>query len=389
MALACRSYKKEVLAMIKLGVFFTKNVGLEIWQRDGILSREVAFYNALEDRGVDVSFFTYDQKRFSIESPMLANIKCERIQQNIFNRNFVFNFLDKSRLKSSLAELDIIRSNQFYGAKEALSAARNFKKPLIVRGGYVYSRFALWQGKSQGVLKSLEAEERESMDYASAVIVTTSSMKDYIVRKYNLDRDKVYVIGNAIPDIFFKAAEVERRPKRLCDILAVGRHHPQKGYDLLLDTVRDVPDSRLTILGSGPDYANNIKFAKRYNMRFEFKERIDNHLLPNYLSSTDIYLMTSHYEGHPKSLLEAMAAGCACIVTEGQGVSDEIKNRKTGIVVPRDKDALLNAIDELRNDPELCRELGINASNYIQERYSLKESISLELAVYEDIVKKH
>ncbi|MHC4870712.1 MAG: glycosyltransferase family 4 protein [Planctomycetota bacterium] len=372
--------------MINLALYFTRDVGIEIWQRDGLYSREVEYYKHLIEHNVTPVFFTYDKIFSNLQGCLPAGITAQRIYANIFKRNFLYNTVSNFQLKSTLNDIDIIRTNQFRGAREALNSAEKFKKPLILRGGYIYSRFARWQGKPQNIIKSAEEEERNAAQYSSAVIVTTENMKKYITESYKIDSSKIHVIGNTIPDVFFASADIARKDKRLCDVISIGRHHPQKDYGLLLESLKGIPELRLKIIGSGPDLSRNKRKAEKLTLQTEFIESIENFKIPEILSAADIFIMTSLYEGHPKSLLEAMAAGCACIVTEGPGVNDEIRNKINGIVVPRDSDALHEAVKLLKDDFELRQTLGRNASEYIKDRYAIDVTIPTEIDIYQKIL---
>jgi len=372
--------------MINLALFFTRDVGLKIWQRDGLFSREVEYYKHLLKNDVSPVFFTYDKIMSDFSACLPKGLSAKRIYPNIFKRNFIYNSISSLQFTNVFENIDIIRTNQFLGAREALNAAEKFKKPLILRGGYIFSRFARWQGKSQSFIKAAEEEETNAAQYASAIIVTTENMKSYISDAYKVDLSKIHVIGNTIPDIFFAAADNIGKDKRLCDVLSIGRHHPQKGYNLLLESLKDIPELRLKIIGSGPDIDTNRKKAEKLILNFELIESIENYKIPEILSVSDLFIMTSHYEGHPKALLEAMAAGCACIVTEGPGVNDEIKNNFNGIVVPRDIDALREAVLLLKGDFQLRQTLGRNASEYIKDKYAIDVTIPAEIEIYRKLL---
>lgn len=373
--------------MINLGVFFTRNVGVDIWLRDGIFTRETMLYEALREKGVDTTFFSYDNFFYKSRELAEKGFSLKKIHEGLFHRNFISNFFDSFNLSGSLKGVDIIRTNQFFGAGEALAAAKLYNKPLVMRGGYVASRFFRWQGKSQNIIRNMEAEEREAAEYASAIIVTTLSMKKYLMENYSVSGDKIFVVGNCIPDNFFKIAANRDYEANSNIVMTVGRHHPQKGYDLLLKSCIGVSGAKVVIIGAGPEQEKDRKLALKNNLDFEFIPRVDNKDIPGKLSECGIYVMTSHYEGHPKSLLEAMACGCACIVTEGPGVSDEIENNKSGIIVSRDEDALREAIARLQGDAVFRKQLGENAAAHIRSKYSVEKAAEAELSIYKKILQ--
>jgi glycosyltransferase involved in cell wall biosynthesis len=72
-----------------------------------------------------------------------------------------------------------------------------------------------------------------------------------------------------------------------------------------------------------------------------------------------IFVLSTHYEGMPLALVEAMAAGCACIATDVVGVRGVIEDGITGLLVAEnDSQALSSAIARLLLHPEQAYSLG-------------------------------
>ena len=97
---------------------------------------------------------------------------------------------------------------------------------------------------------------------------------------------------------------------------------------------------------------------------------VDHEYLLQLMKTTDIFLLPSHGEGFPNSLIEAMAAGMASIVTPVAAVP-EIVNGGGAITIPvGDAAALRNAICVLAEDEGLRKRLGTEAQNTIKTRYT-------------------
>lgn len=80
--------------------------------------------------------------------------------------------------------------------------------------------------------------------------------------------------------------------------------------------------------------------------------------LPQRLAMARIFVLSTHWEGMPLALVEAMAAGCACIGSNVVGVREVIKHEQTGLLVPAaDPLALADALQRLQ-DPALAQRLG-------------------------------
>ena len=87
------------------------------------------------------------------------------------------------------------------------------------------------------------------------------------------------------------------------------------------------------------------------------------------LLSSDVFLLPSRFEGHPMSLIEAMAYGLPCIVTEGSNMSLEIEKSDSGWACETSSAAIQQAI--LCAIKEKCsfEQKGINARK-VAVRYS-------------------
>ncbi len=84
--------------------------------------------------------------------------------------------------------------------------------------------------------------------------------------------------------------------------------------------------------------------------------------VPGLLMSQRIFVLSTHWEGMPLALLEAMAAGCACVASLVPGVEGVLEDGRTGLLVPEaDPVALADALERLLRDPELAGRLGAAA----------------------------
>lgn len=81
--------------------------------------------------------------------------------------------------------------------------------------------------------------------------------------------------------------------------------------------------------------------------------------LPQRLATTQVFVLSTRWEGMPLALVEAMAAGCACIGSDVVGVREVIEHGRTGLLVPAgDAAALAQALQQLLQNPALAAQLG-------------------------------
>ena len=150
------------------------------------------------------------------------------------------------------------------------------------------------------------------------------------------------------------SADRPRRPRRR-EILALARMMPQKRLDRLLEAFAKIDDqtTRLTILGEGPGRAALEKQARALGIeeRLAMPGFVD-HVLP-WLKQTDLFVLSSDYEGLPAAVLEALACDIPVVTTDCFEAAHTLLDGATRCaVVPRDDvDALAAAMTHSLGDP--------------------------------------
>ena len=94
---------------------------------------------------------------------------------------------------------------------------------------------------------------------------------------------------------------------------------------------------------------------------------------PVLFRSVDVFVLPSHAENMPNTLLEGMAAGCAVIATPVGAVAEMIADEGNGLLVPvGDVDALAGSLTRLAGDPALRARLGSRAARDAASCYDLR-----------------
>jgi glycosyltransferase involved in cell wall biosynthesis len=139
-------------------------------------------------------------------------------------------------------------------------------------------------------------------------------------------------------------------------VLAVGRLHHQKGFDILLDAFSAVlaeTPCRLIVLGEGEQRETLERQAQQLGIAayVQFPGFVKNPYA--YMSRAALFVLSSRWEGLPGALIEAMACGCAVVATDcPSGPAEIIENVTQGAIVPvEDSDALAAAMLEALNTP--------------------------------------
>jgi glycosyltransferase involved in cell wall biosynthesis len=135
-------------------------------------------------------------------------------------------------------------------------------------------------------------------------------------------------------------------------ILMASRLTKEKNIGLAIEAMKDVvkkhPKALLLIVGDGPEKSN---LQLEQNVKFE--SAVDAQTLFSYYKTTDLFLLTSNYEGYGRTIIEAMAAGCPVVMTDVGLAGELLVDDLDGLVVPvGDKAALAEAIQELIQNKE-------------------------------------
>jgi glycosyltransferase involved in cell wall biosynthesis len=153
-----------------------------------------------------------------------------------------------------------------------------------------------------------------------------------------------------------RAALREQLALEGCVFLYVGRFEPEKGLDVLLRAMRDVP-ARLVLIGSGPLEA---ELRQAGGERVHIVGQLDRDELVPWYAAADALVLPSRSEPWGMTLNEGAAAGLPLVATDAVGAAhDLIEPGENGFRVPAgDEAALAAALNKLATDPELRRVAG-------------------------------
>ena len=220
------------------------------------------------------------------------------------------------------------------------------------------------------------------MDHVACV---SQAAADDVIRD-GTPADRVSVIYNAIcldrfdgvPDFSYRhqlESMFPHKPKLI--VGAAARLLPAKGFDILITAAVQILklglDVGFVIFGEGP-------------LREALQKQIDNagissfvvmpgrtDQLDQYMPYFDLFALSSHVEGLPTVLLEAMAARTAIVATRVAGSTELMVEGSTGLMVPpNNPDALAEAMQKVLNDNELRRTMGENGRKRVEQHFTFE-----------------
>jgi glycosyltransferase involved in cell wall biosynthesis len=195
----------------------------------------------------------------------------------------------------------------------------------------------------------------------AAVVALTQENAEWL--RMHTSAKRVPIIPNmALWPLPAKAPRIAPETIRAADrriLLAVGRLLKNKGFDQLLEAFTSLAQKHgnwdLVILGEGPERGalESQVLATNLNGRVALPGRAGN--MGEWYERADLYVLCSHFEGFPNTLVEAMAYGVPTISFDcDTGPRDIIRHAVDGLLVPPGDVAGLNAaLDRLMGDSAL------------------------------------
>lgn len=239
---------------------------------------------------------------------------------------------------------------------------------------------------------------RRAVTNASALIVATPSHIESSPELMRItDKDRLHVIPYGFDLERFvsenKSSDMIQGQYPGKIIFALGRHVYYKGFDILINAMKDIhPDARLLIGGVGPltpklkELVARLGLEKRINFLGLIKEKD----LPAYYQASDIFCLPaiSQAEAFGIVQVEAMASGLPVVSTElHNGVSYVNRDGISGLIVPpNDSNALAIAINKLLDNDELRNKLAMQARERALKEFSFESMGQRMLKLYEDVV---
>lgn len=202
------------------------------------------------------------------------------------------------------------------------------------------------------------------------IIAQCQEMKDDMIKNFNINNLKVKYIYNPLDIKSIERKKIMFNPydSKKINFVSVGRLTFQKGFDNLIDTFsiinQKISNWKLTILGDGELKEELFLKIRKLNLQDKidivgFKENP----YPYYYYS-DMYILSSRYEGFPNTLLEALACKTKVIAYDCKSGPREILcDGKYGILVKEgDSNALANSILEYLNEENLSKDRALDFS---------------------------
>ena len=197
-------------------------------------------------------------------------------------------------------------------------------------------------------------------------------------------------ITPAIEVAQFKSGAREYFKEGVIKLLTVGRLHWKKGLEYTLEALSLLKQRgfkiEYTIVGTGAELERLIYAAYQFDLAEEVKfiGAIPHEAVALHMTTSDIYIQYSVQEGFCNAVLEAQAAGMLCVVSDAEGLSENVLHEITGWVVPkRQPELLATQLETLIKLPEtILKSTSERAVNRVIDEFNLEKQQNAFEAFY-------
>ena len=372
---------------MKVAVFFTWNYALTTWSESGTLSRELKFFQKIEnDKDVSFSFFTYGNTQ---DSKLAFEYKLQEVHPIYSSAKYykskILRILSSIylpfKIKEKIENVDLLFQNQLLGCWIPILIKKIYKKPLIIRTGYDMLDFAKQDKKSYLIIFLYKILTNFAVKNCNYFTVTSKNDFNRFVSNYPKYKEKFLLRPNWVEVNDFTEF-TERHSNR---VLAVGRLVSQKNFTYLISEFENVKkDWVLDIVGTGPDVEKLSGQAKKQNVSINLIGNLNNEELLKLYQKYKYFISTSLFEGNPKSLLEAMGSGCIVIGSNINNHSEIISDNTNGYLFEIKKSYLQRKFELVLENYANLPLISKNAHMFIKNEHSLNSSAE---TFYQDFYK--
>jgi glycosyltransferase involved in cell wall biosynthesis len=268
---------------------------------------------------------------------------------------------------------DVIHGHSAKGGMFARAAGKLLSKPVI----YTPHAFSFLQASPKSVCYKLA--EKAARPWTTLLHAVSTSEAATALR-LGFPAEKIRLVPNGVDAKPLTTRSLsDSRTKKV--IGAIGSLRPQKSPETYLEACRLLCERRNDVRfvwgGEGPLLNEMMWQVKDAGLvgRVAFNGHVDD--ARSLMSSFDVFVQCSRYEGLPYAVLDAMSLAKPIVATAVAGNTDAIEDGRTGLLVPaRDGERLALAIEWLLDHPNEAARFGARAQERVAREFSLETQLA-------------
>ncbi|GEM_PF-6664659 len=226
----------------------------------------------------------------------------------------------------------------------------------------------------------------ENINKIAKIIAVSKFVRDEIKELYEVPKEKLTVIYNGIDTEFYKPTTEDPKDDYF---LYVGRLDKRKGFYELIEAIKELDDYKFVIISSSFKQRRLNRYAK---ILLSLSKRQENIVIPRnvsdeeikwYYSNAKATILPSRYDPFPYTVLESMACGTPCIVSDNGGAKEAIG--KYGKVFRAGSSEDLKRSIENFSYPQNWRK---KVRICVEEKFNLNSFIRNIISTYHEVVEE-
>jgi glycosyltransferase involved in cell wall biosynthesis len=218
-------------------------------------------------------------------------------------------------------------------------------------------------------------------------IALTEFTAQKLVESGLAEQDKIVVLGNFLPNPLPVPGSFEERESY---VVYLGRLSPEKGVDVLLDAMVDLPGLELRIVGDGPqmERLQAIKREKSLSQAKFLGRVVGEEKWCLLRRARGTVVPSACYETFNLSALESLAVGTPVLVSNLGSLSYIVEDGKDGLLFcPGDSQDLRRKLAWLVEHPEAASTMGQHGRQVVEKQYSAEAHYERLMAVYHEVAR--
>ena len=233
--------------------------------------------------------------------------------------------------------------------------------------------------------------------WADLVICPAPAVRTEMIRDFGVPAARTMMLPNGIDVAAFPDFPTSEKLRVRAEmgvssdelmLVSIGRIDTQKGYDVLLDAVRQMlgsaPSFKLVIAGGVSNGPTKAQMERHFSelRSYAVKHALGQHVkfagwrndCPLLLRAADLYVHSARWEGWPLAVVEAMSAELPTVTTDCSGRPAGFEDGRHGYVVATADSSALSAamLTVMRAEPEARSSMGCAARELAQEHYDIR-----------------
>ena len=287
-------------------------------------------------------------------------------------------------------DLDIIHVHLFPSQlyTPIISRILSLKAYLVTTEHSTYnSRRGIWYGR---------LIDKFFYDHYRKIICISMGTSESLLQSQPQLNEKIVVIYNGVDIKRYSLPTISFPKEKTPIILSVGRLVSVKNYETAIRALNRISTHNFEywIVGSGVLEPHLKKLVNELNLEYKVKFLGFREDIPELLNQSDIFLITSSWEGFGIAVVEAMAASLPVVVSNVSGLREVVLEdfteiSKTGFLIdPKSEDDIAICLSKLLADPRLRMEMGRNAQ-VRSLKFDIQKTFDRHLELYQSLLENN